>query len=219
MERDQSDFKESAQSSRTVTKIEFQKRKTDRRSVFLDNEYAFSVSEQTFQQFPLIVSQILSEKQIAIIINHEAFEIAKSLALRYLTARMRSAYELRKYLRKKDCGDREILRAIEYCKDRQYIDDEQYAGMLVNDMTHLNRYGINKMRFVLKKRGISSGIIEKVLNDQIDPDVQFENAIALVKRKKATLGDDPKIKEKLYRFLKQRGFNYRIIYRVIDKLG
>ncbi len=208
----------SEQKPKTITKIVFQKKRTDRRSVFLDDVYAFSVSEQTFQRFPLAVSQTLSDNQIFVIKTHEEFEAAKVMAVRYLAIRMRSEFELRTYLRKKEFSKRIIERTLLYCKERAYVNDEQYAEMLVRDMININHYGENKMRLMLRKRGISNAIIENVAADQIDQDIQLEIALKLAKKKIVAISDPLKVKERLYRFLKQRGFTYPIISQVFNKL-
>jgi len=207
-----------SESSGTVTKISFQKKKTDRRSVFIDGEYAFSISEQTFQLFPLHVTQQLSNKQIAVIINHEEYEKARELALRYLSIRMRSEFELTSYLRKKECDSQLITRVVHYCHERGYLNDTEYAEMLTRDMVNINRYGTQKIYSVLRKRGIASEIVTQALNGQVDQSEQLVLANKLAMKKLKTIADQSKAKEKIYRYLKQRGFNYSIIVEVVKRL-
>ena len=202
----------------TITKISFQKKKTDRRSVFINNEYAFSVSEQTFLLFPLHVDQLLTENQVSVIKNHEEYEKARDLALRYLAIRMRSEYELANYLRKKEFDGQVILRATRYCQERGYLDDTKYAEMLTRDMININQYGTKKMYTVLRKRGISSEIITPVLRDQVDQAEQLEVAQKLAQKKMKTIRDVSKAKEKIFRYLNQRGFNYSIVAEVVNRL-
>jgi regulatory protein len=204
--------------ARIITKISTQKKRTDRRSIFLEGEYSFSICEETFRLFSIETGQSLSEKQITIIKTHEEFEKAKELALRYLTRRMRSEYELTLYLRKKEITGITIKRSVSYCKERGYINDEEYASMLVRDMINLNRYGINKIRLQLRRRGLSSEIIKNVLENQIHDSDQLKDAFELAKRKMRTIKDQTKAREKIYRFLQQRGFSYSIINQVLKDL-
>ncbi|MBL7066793.1 MAG: RecX family transcriptional regulator [Candidatus Marinimicrobia bacterium] len=208
----------SKEAERIVTKISTQKKRTDRRSIFLDGEYSFSVCEETFRLFPIETGKSLSEKQITIIKTHEEFEKAKELALRYLIRRMRSEYELTLYLRKKEITEKAVKRSISYCKERKYINDEEYASMLVRDMINLNCYGINKIRLQLRRRGLSSEIIKNVLENQIHDSDQLKNAFELAKKKMRTIKDQAKAREKIYRFLQQRGFNYSVINQVLKDL-
>ena len=205
-------------SAGTVTKISFQKKKTDRRSVFIDGQYAFSISEQTFQLFPLHVSQELSNKQLFVIKNHEEYEKARDLALRYLSTRMRSEFELTSYLRKKECDSRLITRVVHYCNERGYLNDTEYAEMLTRDMVNINRYGTQKIYSVLRKRGIASEIATQALNGQVDQSEQLVLANKLALKKLKTITDQSKAREKIFRYLKQRGFNYSIIMEVIKLL-
>jgi len=206
------------ESAGSVTKISFQKQKTDRRSVFIDGKYAFSVSEQTFQLFPLHVDQLLTEKQISVIKNHEKFEKAREFALRYLAIRMRSEYELANYLRKKEFDSQVIMRVTHYCQERGYLDDTKYAEMLTRDMVNINRYGTKKMYTVLRKRGISSETIALVLHEQVDQTEQLEMAQELAQKKLKTIKNESKAKEKIFRYLNQRGFNYSIVGEVVNRL-
>lgn len=208
----------SKEAARIVTNISIQKKRTDRRSIFLDGQYSFSVCEGTLRLFPIETGQPLSEKQITIITAHEEFEKAKELALRYLTRRMRSEYELTLYLRKKEVPEIALKRSISYCRERGYINDEEYASMLVRDMINLNRYGINKIRLQLHKRGVSTEIIKNVLANQIHDSDQLKNAFELAKKKMRTIKDKTKAKEKIYRFLQQRGFSYSVINQALKDL-
>ncbi|MDO9549318.1 MAG: RecX family transcriptional regulator [Candidatus Marinimicrobia bacterium] len=207
-----------AESAGTVTKISFQKKKTDRRSVFIDGEYAFSISEQTYQLFPLHVNQQLTDNQISVIKSHEEYEKARELALRYISIRMRSEYELTTYLRKKECNSQVIKRVVQYCHEREYLNDTQYAEMLTRDMVNINRYGSKKMFAVLRKRGILSETITQVLREQVDETEQINIAQELAIKKLKTINDQSKAREKLYRYLKQRGFKYSIIAEVVKRL-
>lgn len=201
-----------------VTKIAFQKKRVDRRSVFIDGDYAFSVSEATFRQFPLQQDQWLTAKQIEIIKNHEDFEKTREAALKYLSLRMRSEYELKSYLKRKEFSPQNIRRVLNYCREHQYLDDRKYAELLVRDMTTINRYGRYKMIAQLHKRGISSTIIKEVLAEHIDSSDQLQNALTLAEKKLASLKNAGSVREKLYRYLKQRGFDYAVITEVINRL-
>ena len=201
-----------------VTGISFQKKRADRRSVFIDGKYSFSISEQTFQAFPLKVNQYLSTKQIAVIKNHEEFEKTKDLALQYISIRMRSEFELRQYLRRKECDAANISRVLLYCHARKFLNDKEYAEMLTRDMININKYGRNKMYATLRKRGISSEIVAEVLQAQVEEKDQLKIAENLALKKIKTIKDESKIREKLYRYLKQRGFSYDIISAVVNRL-
>lgn len=218
MKKKQDSTGKSTNTAGTITQISFQKKKTDRRSVFIDGKYAFSISEQTYNLFPLKVDQQLSDKQITIIKNHEEFEKAKDLALRYIAVRMRSEFELKTYLRKKEYELPVINRVVQYCFDRGYLDDGQYAAMLTRDMININRYGKRKMYAILRKRGISPDTISRVLLEQVDEREQINIAQELAEKKLKTIKDAAKAKEKLFRYLKQRGFNYSTIAEVINRL-
>jgi len=219
LEQQQNSVQERNSSAGTITKITFQKKRKSRRSVYIDGEYAFSISEQTFRIFPLHRDQYLSQNQIEVIKNHEEFEKTKDLALRYLAVRMRSVFELRRYLQKKECLQSNIARVIRYCSEHGYINDEEYAKMLIREMVKIHHYGRHKMYAALRKRGISAETCRRVLQSQVKNDDQIAIAEQLALKKMKTIREKDKRKEKIYRFLKQRGFSYNVISMVINGLN
>ena len=209
-------FSENAE--RIVTDSVFQKKDPARRSIFLDGEYAFSMSPETFRLFPIEINQKLTVKQIEIILSHEEFEKAKTLVLQYLSVRMRSEHEILLYLKKKGLSEISIRRTIAYCKEFGYINDREYAATFTRDMLRLNRYGIQKIRFQLVKRGISKDIIDDILENQITEAEQYQIALGLAQKKADLIRDKNRPKEKLYSYLRQRGFKYSIIQRVLKEV-
>ena len=63
-----------------ITKVSAQKRQ-GRYNIFLDQEYAFSVSEKTLAEFVLLKGQELSPQKINEILDYEASAKASDLAL------------------------------------------------------------------------------------------------------------------------------------------
>jgi regulatory protein len=122
------------------------------------------------------------------------------------------------YLKKKGLSEISIRRTIAYCKELGYINDREYAATFTRDMLRLNRYGIQKIRFQLVKRGISKDIIEDILENQITEAGQYQIALGLAQKKANMIRDKNRPKEKLYSYLRQRGFKYSIIQRVLKEV-
>lgn len=129
---------------------------------------------------------------------------------------MKTESELRRYLLDKSEDKDLVEEIIEECKSYKYIDDEIYASFYVQDAFKLKYIGSNKIIYELRKKGINENYIENALSKYAD--LEFK-ALELIKNKKEkTLKNekDPyKKKEKLFRFLMQRGFNYSDIKEVI----
>jgi len=205
-------------SGRVVTKIEFQVKRTDRRSIFLDGEYTFSISPETYNLFPISKGQILTDKQIMVIQNHEQFEKAKNLALNYIALRMRSNKEVRTYLKRKNIPINVIERVIQYCSEKKYLDDYTFAEAFTRDQLNLNKAGVFKIRSSLRNKGVSAEIIDSVVEELINKDEQLYLAVKLGKRKLRSLTKDTKKKQKIYRFLFQKGFTIEVVNEALKIL-
>jgi regulatory protein len=201
----------------TITDCRVNKKRKDRYSVFLNGEFAFSIGEITYHLFPIIKGETLTPKQIEIILRHEEFEKAREQVLRLLSRRMRSEYELVVYLKRNKFDSATRRRVIAYCNEHGYLDDLEYARIFIRDKQNLNRYGFNKIRYLLAKRGISREIIESLADSQ-DRDEEFKIGLNLAQKRLTQIKDKIRIKEKLYRYLWQRGFDSSTIKKVLSKI-
>ena len=203
---------------RVITKIGFQVKRITRRSIFLDSEYSFSISPETYDLFPIKKGQTLTDKQIQVIQNHEQFEKAKNLALNYIGLRIRSTKEVQTYLKRKKIHENVINRVIQYCNERNYLDDYAFAKAFTKDQLNLNKSGVFKIRSSLRTKGIAVEIIDLVVEELINRDEQLDLAAKLGKRKLRLLTKDTNKKQKIYRFLLQKGFSRDVVAEVLKLL-
>lgn len=199
-----------------VTEISFQRKRQQRRSVFIDGEYSFSMGPATFEMFPLQKGQELSEKQIRVIRRHEEYEYAKKMALDYLNRRMRSQWELKRYLERKDIQPSEVRRVIQFSREHGFIDDHKFAEVYARELVQINRYGIRKIWAKLKSKRIPNTIIKEVLNKTVSRDDQLRLAQQFAHKKRQQLGEVANPREKVYRYLVQRGFTADIIHEALQ---
>ena len=206
------------QQDQTITDCHVNQKRKDRYSVFLNAEFAFSIGENTYHLFSIRKGATLTPKQIEIILRHEAFEKAKELVLRLLSRRMRSESEVIMYLKRNKFDEATRRRVLAYCTEHGYLDDWEYARVFIRDQLNLNRYGFNKIRFLLSKRGISREIIES-LAGSLDRDEEFKIGLNLAQKRLIQIKDKTRVKEKLYRYLWQRGFDSSTIKRIVNKIS
>jgi hypothetical protein len=82
----------------TITRIEPQKRKNNRYSLFAGAEFIISVNDKTLLEFGIHTGQKLSEEIIVKIKKKESYYLLYEQALRYLARRAHAKYELGKKL-------------------------------------------------------------------------------------------------------------------------
>lgn len=102
----------------------------------------------------------------------------------------------------------------------KYIDDERFARAYVKDKFRFNRWGKQKIAFMLHAKHVAAEIIEQAF-EEIEGESYDEKLRQLLAEKmKTTKGKDPfDRKNKLVRFAMGRGFESAIIFRILKELG
>lgn len=113
--------------------------------------------------------------------------------------------------------DEEADNIIKLLREDRFLDDARYACAFATDKIKLNKWGILKIRYLLKSRQIISSDIEKAINT-IDMNVYRKMVFSELSIKKNTLiSKDPYIvKNKLYAFGNQRGYEGNLINEFIE---
>lgn len=134
---------------------------------------------------------------------------AYSRALNYLTARSRTVKEIADYLARKGFADSEIHDAVSRLQDLGLLDDRRVAKEWVSYCLSCKPLGKDRMEIDLVKRGVDRAIIQEILVS-VDEDVEFDQAVKLL----APRPVHQWTRDKLYRFLRYRGFSYSTINRI-----
>ena len=150
-----------------ITKVTSQKRK-GRYNIFVDNEYAFSVSEKILTQFRLLKGTELTSEKIAQIKEAEADSKATELALNYLSYQPRTIAEVKEYLRGKEISKTTSDSAIADLEDLGYLDDDSFAKLFIKNNLRIGKDGQNSIRSKLRRKGIDENIIEDNLFEIAD---------------------------------------------------
>lgn len=137
-------------------------------------------------------------------------EEAKNYCASYLSNCLVSEYKLRNKLKEKGYDNKAINEAIITCKEYGYINDDEYAKNYVSNSLKFKEWGYYKIRYKLRKKGISENLIKKYLKN-ID---FYPKTLKCAKKKYARTTD----KAKIIRYLKQKGFDYNNIYKAIDSI-
>jgi regulatory protein len=126
--------------------------------------------------------------------------------------------EVKEKLRKWNIPEAERDKIIDSLKKDKFIDDHRFAGFFVRDKQKINKWGSEKIRYALINKGLSQEIISEVLSNL--PKENFEDSLReLLTRKSRELGkyESYEKKNRLIRFAIQRGFDYDLIFRIIDE--
>lgn len=147
------------------------------------------------------------------ILKENDFNRCKNEALKQISYRSRTSFDLKNKLIEKKYSEDAINKVIQFLEDYDLIDDKLYVKSFVNDKSKINNWSKGKIRYKLKAKHIDDSLIETYLNE-ISDDEEYEKAYEAGLHKKESVDD----KNKVYRFLASRGFSYDIIRDVLSDL-
>jgi regulatory protein len=138
---------------------------------------------------------------------------ALNTALRILTPRDHSKYELVQKLKQRGFGSEDIEDAISACVRFDYINDIRTTELFIRQ---LKRKGFGKKRIQLEltKKGLKGDRIQGILDQSVSETDEREGAARILKKNIKRFErekDRLKRRDKIYRFLHARGFSQRAI--------
>ena len=187
-----------------VTAIKQQVKREGRYSIFVEGEYAFSLSAGGLLDSRLAVGQEVSRDDIDHYKKLSAEDKAYSLALAYVARRMRSEGELKDYFRRKQYSSELGAQILDRLRELGLVDDVEFARRWVENRRLIKAASTKKLRLELRTKRIADDIIRTVLEEDETDERQLLRELVEKKRKQTRYQDD----EKLMRYLAGQGFNY-----------
>ncbi|WP_168198341.1 regulatory protein RecX [Crassaminicella thermophila] len=200
-----------------ITKIEQQKN-NNRVNLYVDGEFFLGIDMEILYKLRLKEGRDIEKKELQFIIEEETYQKAKSKALKLLHFSSRTEKEMREKLKKYEYSDEIIDRVILFLKEYNFINDQELAKQMVKSKSKEKKYGQNRIKQDLYRKGMDIELIENIITEELDRETEYENALSLAQKKVKTIKDTDKRKiyEKLGRYLVYRGYDYDIIRKVID---
>lgn len=198
----------------TITTLEVQKRDKERVNVYLDGEYAFSLT--LVEAVLLHKGQELSPAEIDALREADSVNRAVDKAARFLAYRPRSEHEVRHNLVGKGFSETTIDAAIARLHALQYLNDTAFARYWLENRSTFKPRGPRALRYELRQKGVADSIIESVLVDVDVDQVAYKAASNQARRLRGH--DRQTFGTKLSAFLQRRGFDYGTIRDTINYL-
>jgi len=118
-----------------------------------------------------------------------------------------------------DVSETDSEQILEILEQEGFIDHSRYATSFANDKLKFNRWGKIKIRWMLRQKEIPEEIIDSTLSLIDENEYTATLTAELRKKMKSLKSQDIRAqKGKLMQFAIQRGFEYEIFYKVIDKI-
>jgi regulatory protein len=200
-----------------ITSVEKNRKNKDRFSVYIDDSYAFSISEDDYISLGLYEKKEITAEEIEYIRNTINFRAAKNDGIRYLALKLRTAGEVSAKLSSLGYDYATVEKAIDEISALGYINNKLYVQKYVFDRSKLKPISKRLIRLELLAKGITAEDIDEVLDSwDVDESVVAEG---LVKKKfgKYDMKDDKTLR-KIYMFLRHRGFSGELVDEIIGKI-
>lgn len=202
----------------TISKVSAQKR-PGRYNVFLDEQYAFSVSEKTLAEFILLKGKDLSDDDITKIKKFDADAKASDLAARFLSYEPRTIYEVLQYLKKHEISNEAAENAVNELTELGFLDDRQYVQLFIKNDLRIGNDGVKSLARKLAQKGVDPEIVQNEL-DKIDETSWLEVAERLIKSMRHQQGklSNREMLQKVRTKLMSHGFDGSISEEVFENL-
>ena len=197
-----------------ITALSVQKRNPQRVNVYINDEFAFGLSQITAAW--LSIGQVLDASKIHELQAADESEVAYQKALHYLSFRTRSEAEIRKNLRKHQFSDEVADDVIERLQRQHLVDDLAFAQNWIENRSEFRPRGQRALQAELRQKGIANEIIADALTDIDEENLAYQAAVKQVRKYRQLEWQE--FRQKMIAFLARRGFSYGVAAPAVQKI-
>lgn len=205
--------------TKKITKIMAQKR-SGRYNVYLDDKYAFPISESVMIKFSVFKGMEVDDALAAEMIAADDISKAYTRALDYLSHQLRTEKEVHDKLRDEEISEDVITATMAHLRELRLLSDEQYAAAYVRTAKRTSDKGPRVIRQKLRQKGVGEQLIDDALAGQFSTDDRLENATELAKKLAKRYHNQAfkTMQQKVRQGLMTKGFDNEIVTAVIDAI-
>ncbi len=199
-----------------ITSIEKSDKNKSMASVCIDNKTEFVLPLKRIDALNLTIDKNIERETLDYILKYEVYASAKNSAVKFLSLKLRTAFEVEEKLRELGYEETTINRVINDLTEIDYINDYKYAVKYISEKTKLKPKSIKLLVMELDYKGISNDIVSSVI-EELNPD-DDETALKLLKKRYSKYNEfDENLINKMKSYLAGRGFSYNQISKAISK--
>lgn len=206
-----------------ITAITVQAKNKNRVNVMVDGKYRFSLDIAQYADLGVRIGKDYTEEELVSLETESNYGKVYARALEYCLMRPHSAKEVRDYLYRKTRDTRTKTgdmkpgvsaditgRVFDRLVEKKYVDDEKFAQHWIDNRNLTKGASQRKLTAELRSKGVSSEIIERLLQetDRSDTD-ELQKIIA---KKRARYPDN----QKFIQYLARQGFSYDDIKQALE---
>ncbi len=197
-----------------ITALKTQSKNRDRVNVYLDGAYQFSISWALAEGLQIGVAY--TDQQITELKQRDLEEVNYRRALRLISRRPRSEFELRSYFEQKHVPIEVQDIVLDRLRDVNLVDDYAFARTWVENRLSFRPRSSRKLRDELRKKGVPREAIEAALEDYDDERAAYQAAQKAARRWSDSHWDE--FRHRVGAYLTRRGFVYSLISPVVARV-
>ncbi|WP_024834653.1 regulatory protein RecX [Ruminiclostridium josui] len=199
-----------------ITSIEKSNKNKSMASVCIDDKIEFVLPQKRIDALNLAIDKIIEGETLDYILKYEVYAAAKSSAVKFLSLKLRTSFEVEEKLRELGYEETTINQVINDLTEIDYINDYKYATKYISEKTKLKPKSIRLLQMELSNKGIPDDIISSVI-EELNPD-DDEVALEILKKRYSKYTEyDENLINKMKSYLAGRGFSYNQISKAISK--
>jgi regulatory protein len=197
-----------------ISGLKQQVSRPSRYSVYIDGRYALSLSNDAILVAGLVVGRELDKAGLEKLKQLAAGDTAYTNALRFVTIRPRSEWELRSYFGRKRIDKGVASEVIVRLQALRLIDDQAFARSWVASRRALKAISKRRLQQELRQKHVSLSIIDMVLSEDETDERQVLAELIERKRKITRYRDDLK----LMQYLSRQGYDYDMVKAALAEM-
>ena len=204
----------------TITRISEQKRRPNRRNIYLDGAFAFGCNINVVAKFRLREGMTLTPEQLRQIELGEVKQECFDRAMASLGSRLHSRAELHRKLMRREYGETVVNAVLDDLTRLGYVNDEQFAKTKALSAAQHKHHGRRRAMVSLRRAGVSGAVAERALDDVYETHDSTAVARQLAEKQAPRLRKlEPIVaRRRLVGMLQRRGFDYESIKPVVDEV-
>lgn len=204
-----------------ITRIENQKNRAGRKSIFADGAFLIGVATDTLIRFGLRTGDEITPAILRAIERAEELLAARTAAMRFLAVRPRTEREIRDTLREREFSDEVAAGTIAALKEARLLDDAVFARSFIRNALILKPTGRVLLKRKLLLLGVSKTLADEALEEILEGVSQEEDAgraaSAFIRKKSARGMPADKLRGQLTAYLIRRGYTWDIVDQAVKR--
>ena len=136
---------------------------------------------------------------------------------KYCAYQERCAKDVTDKLKTFDIPESDKKEILDYLIDNRFVDNERFARSFVRGKINQSGWGVNKIQFNLKRKGIADELISNALSEY-DGELYRQKLEQILKTKKVKAATPFEEKRKLAAYAIQKGFEPSLVWEVLKAI-